>query len=249
MLILASSSPRRRQLLAFGGWPFSILPVQVDERVRIGEHPDAYVRRLAAAKAQAAARLQKKSATAEILIVSADTAVVHSVGEREMAAGCKNNGTEYARSNGETGLRLEILGKPTDSAEAEKMLRRLRGRIHQVFTGLAVLRAGDGDLISDVCITDVPMRHYSDDEMKTYITSGDPLDKAGAYAIQNPGFKPVEALQGCYANVVGLPVCHLARMLSEFDLSARQDVPGNCQEILGFDCHVYTRVLENEQSR
>ncbi len=78
-----------------------------------------------------------------------------------------------------------ILGKPKDPAEAVEMLRSLRGHSHQVFTGLAVLRPGDGNLVTDLCVTDVPMRAYSDDEIDAYVASGDPLDKAGAYAIQN----------------------------------------------------------------
>jgi predicted house-cleaning NTP pyrophosphatase (Maf/HAM1 superfamily) len=98
------------------------------------------------------------------------------------------------------------------------MLRRLRGRTHQVYTALAVVRMADNLLNREVCITDISMRDYSDGEILAYVESGDPLDKAGAYAIQHPGFSPVKDIQGCYTNVVGLPVCRLARFLAAFGL-------------------------------
>ena len=107
----------------------------------------------------------------------------------------------------------QILGKPANAYEAESMLRRLRGREHQVFTALAVVRRSEGFLALDWCVTQVPMRTYSDEEMYAYIATGDPLDKAGAYAIQHPDFSPVANLEGCYANVMGLPLCHLKRTL------------------------------------
>ena len=109
----------------------------------------------------------------------------------------------------------QILGKPADAYEAESMLRRLRGREHQVFTALAVVRRSEGFLALDWCVTDVPMRTYSDEEMCAYIATGDPLDKAGAYAIQHPDFSPVAELQGCFANVMGLPLCHVERTLMQ----------------------------------
>ena len=92
-------------------------------------------------------------------------------------------------------------------------------------------------------MTEVLMRHYSDDEMLAYIASGDPLDKAGAYAIQHAGFHPVENLVGCYANVMGLPVCHLARLLGEFDASPLVDLPRECQQMLNYDCPIYRQVM------
>ena len=227
MLILASNSPRRRQLLSLGGWPFSVFPAHVDENVLPGELPAIYVRRLAETKAKAVqARLpMPNEAVGEYsrgeysrLVVAADTTVV------------------------DAGM---ILGKPLDAQDAEQMLRRLRGRVHQVYTGLAVL-AADGRLLSDVCVSDVFMRPYSDAEMQAYIESGDPLDKAGAYAIQHNGFKPVKKLvapASCYANVMGLPICHLARLLAAFGVNPAGQVHQACQQVSEQPCDIYTQVL------
>ncbi len=89
------------------------------------------------------------------------------------------------------------------------------------------------------------MRTYSDEEMMAYIASGDPLDKAGAYAIQHAGFKPVEALQGCYANVMGLPVCHLVRLLAQSGIPLQEDIAQSCQQTLGYPCPIFQRVLQD----
>lgn len=198
----------------------------VDESVRSGESPGDYVLRLAESKARAASRGLDVSALRDALIVAADTAVVD--GQTGLAG----------RENG------SILGKPADGAEAESMLRRLRGRIHQVYTAVAVMRPRDGAMSSQVVVTDVPMRNYSDQEMLAYIASGDPLDKAGAYAIQHSDFKPVENLVGCYANVMGLPVCYLARMLQEFGATPQFDVSQACQDALNYPCPIFRQVLD-----
>lgn len=139
----------------------------------------------------------------------------------------------------------EILGKPVDAEDAESMLRQLRGGCHQVYTGIAVFKT-DGDLLTDLGATDVPMRNYTDEEVQAYIDSGDPLDKAGAYAIQHAGFHPVESLKGCYANVVGLPLCHLLRTLRKLDLDSAADVPAQCQTTLGYQCPIYEKILQEE---
>lgn len=201
------------------------MATQVDERVVLGETPQDYVRRLAACKARAAADLLKAPGPGTIAI-AADTAVVDRVASEDGV-----------------GWRDVILGKPANDVEAETMLRFLRGRTHQVYTGLAALRIRDGKLLSEVCCTDVPMRAYSDEEMLAYIASGDPLDKAGAYAIQHQIFKPVECMQGCYANVMGLPLCHLARLLAELELFPSADIPASCRENTGYACEIYRRVL------
>ena len=133
----------------------------------------------------------------------------------------------------------EILGKPIDAADAEQMLRQLRGRVHQVLTAVAVMRAADGELLTDLCVTNVPMRDYSNEEMLAYIASGDPLDKAGAYAIQHTGFHPAENLQGCYANVVGLPLCHLARIFRRLGFPSGAGLPQACQAVFGYQCNSY----------
>jgi len=139
----------------------------------------------------------------------------------------------------------EILGKPIDAEDAAHMLRRLRGRKHQVYTGLAVHYPTDV-LLTDLGFADVPMRDYTEEEMHKYIASGDPLDKAGAYAIQHDGFQPVETLKACYANVVGLPLCHLTRTLRKVDLNPNVNVPEVCQSRLGYQCPVYNLILREE---
>ncbi len=179
LLVLASNSPRRRELLALGGWMFNLDVANINEDVLPGEQPAAYVERLAIQKAQAVLPRSRP----EHIIIGSDTTVV---------------------------LDGEILGKPADEAEARQMLTRLRGRSHQVYTGIAALRVSDQTLLSDVCLTEVPMRAYSDAEIEAYIASGDPLDKAGAYGIQHPEFQPVINMQGCYASVMGLPSDGLA---------------------------------------
>lgn len=103
-------------------------------------------------------------------------------------------------------------------------------------------------LRSDLCVTDVPMRAYSEQEISAYVRTGDPLDKAGAYAIQHPGFQPVAAMAGCYASVMGLPLCHLTRLLREFDLQPRTDLPAGCQAFLQYDCPVYSSILGEDRA-
>jgi len=137
----------------------------------------------------------------------------------------------------------DILGKPADGREAGAMLRRLRGRTHQVYTGIALLRVVDGNLLTAVCVTDVPMRNYSDEEVEAYVLSGDPLDKAGAYGIQNPDFQPVIHMAGCYASVMGLPLCHLTVLLRQLQVVPRADVARQCQLTLQYDCPVYRSIL------
>ncbi len=130
----------------------------------------------------------------------------------------------------------DILGKPVDANEARAMLTRLRGRAHQVYTGIAALRVSDGKLLSDVIMTDVPMRNYSDEEVEQYILSGDPMDKAGAYGIQNPNFQPVARMEGCYASVMGLPLCSLTHLLEQLGVAPRAEVAKNCQAALAYLC-------------
>ena len=215
MLVLASNSPRRRELLGLFGWRFQSRPTDVDESLRPGEAPGAYVLRLAESKARACA----KPAHAVPVILAADTTVV----------------------DGNV-----ILGKPKDRSEAAQMLRALRGRTHQVHTAIAVLRLADERLVTDLCVTDVPMRAYRDDEMEAYIATGDPLDKAGAYGIQNAGFHPVEGLTGCYASVMGLPLCHLARSLRKLDILPATDIAAKCRSALGYACPISSAVLRGE---
>ncbi len=197
---------------------FHVIGADVDETRLPGEAPDAFVRRLARAKALAVAG-QVRPGT---VVIGADTAVV----------------------DGD-----DILGKPADMAEAEKMLVRLRGKRHEVYTGIAACRSEDETCLDDVCVTEVSMRAYADEEIRAYLATGDPLDKAGGYAIQHQGFRPVETenLTGCYANVVGLPLCHLVRMLKKLDIPPLADAPRACQHTLHYQCPIYQAVLRGER--
>ncbi len=141
----------------------------------------------------------------------------------------------------------EILGKPVDERDAVHMLKRLRGHTHQVYTGLALLCVSDGYSLTDLTVTDVPMRNYSDEEIETYVRTGDPLDKAGSYAIQHPRFQPVENLRGCFASVMGLPLCRLTRLLQEFDVVPESSVGIRCQTELRYDCPISSAILQGEE--
>ena len=114
----------------------------------------------------------------------------------------------------------QVLGKPDSAEQALDMLNRLRAREHTVFTGLTVINTSDGVWCRQVAATPVVMRDYSDREMQGYVATGDPMDKAGAYAIQNAMFNPVARIMGCYTNVIGLPVCHLYRALLQMGIEA-----------------------------
>ena len=140
----------------------------------------------------------------------------------------------------------DVLGKPADAAGAVEMLRRLRGRTHQVYTGLAVLSANSGQMQTDLCITDVPMREYSNAEIDAYAHSGDPLDKAGAYGIQHPEFHPVRDMAGCYASVMGLPLCHVLRLLARLKAAPQPDLAKRCQDHLKYACPVSSAILRGE---
>ncbi|HYU17294.1 MAG TPA: Maf family protein [Chloroflexota bacterium] len=184
-LVLASASPRRRQLLALLGLPFQVVAAIVDETVRPTESSHQLARRLAASKALAAS-----GARTERLVLAADSVVV---------------------------LDGQILGKPADRHEARKMLRALRGRSHRVVSGLAL--ATDGRLVWHAAVESVvEMRGYEDAELERYVASGRPLDKAGAYGVQDPDFRPAARVNGCYPNVVGLPLCEVARGLRALGL-------------------------------
>ncbi|HWQ84946.1 MAG TPA: Maf family protein [Anaerolineales bacterium] len=223
-LILASNSPRRKQILALGGWEFRIQVGEVDEQLLPGEDPRQYVLRLAELKAQAAAR----EAGTGSCVIAADTTVVD--------------------DNQETA----ILAKPADAEDAAAMLRQLCGRTHQVLTGLVVINLSSAGIAiaRDVVATEVQMRQYTDAEIQAYVATGDPLDKAGAYAIQHTGFHPVERINGCYANVVGLPLCALTRRLAEFGILPQSVIARKCQAAADGDpCAVAPFVMEGSLNR
>jgi MAF protein len=207
MLILASNSPRRRQLLSLEGWPYQVIPARVDENPQPGEIPQELVLRLAREKALDVGKIAPDRST----VIAADTTVV--------AGG-------------------QILGKPTDSAHAASILRELQGGSHQVITGLAVWEMARNVMLADYCVTSVIMRQYTDAEIQAYIATGDPLDKAGAYAIQHDMFNPVERIEGCYANVVGLPLCLLTALLASCGMPPARHITASCQPERGGPCRV-----------
>jgi septum formation protein len=143
----------------------------------------------------------------------------------------------------------EALGKPADEAEAVAMLRRLQGRKHIVLSGVTVHHPASGHVITELAESAVWMRAYTDEEVARYAASGDPLDKAGAYAIQHQNFSPVERIEGCYASVMGLPLCHLARALVQLGLTLPVDVPRVCQSFTGHRCLVAGEILQDSTVR
>ncbi len=190
-LLLASGSPRRRQIISLLGLPYISAVVSDDEdeaQARYRGPNDQLAQWLAKHKAATALKL---SEAAGRLVITADTTVL---------------------------LENDVLGKPRDEAQAFELLSTLRGRLHHVVTGVVVCTVRDGKTVmrSASCVTPVLMRNYSNEEIARYIASGDPMDKAGAYGIQNPTFQPTERIDGCYFNVVGLPVCTLVDLLAEF---------------------------------
>jgi nucleoside triphosphate pyrophosphatase len=187
-LILASASPRRAEILRNAGIPFEVRATLLDESRRPGEWRGDYVRRLALEKARAAANAQQDSG--DRLYLGADTVVV--AGD-------------------------EILGKPDSEADARNMLRSLSGTVHEVHTGLALVRrpgAMEGVVEEITRVTFAPL---SDEDIDAYISTGEPFDKAGAYGIQGIGGRYITGIEGCYFNVMGLPLARLWAFLREFD--------------------------------
>ncbi len=140
----------------------------------------------------------------------------------------------------------EILGKPSDEKEAYQMLSRLRAREHWVMTAIAVRFGSTGQVREDICRTRVQMRDYTDEEIKQYIASGNPMDKAGAYAIQNAAFHPVIDFNGCFASVMGMPLCHLERTLQKFSIYKPGSLAVICQNHLKYNCSIADCVMAGE---
>jgi septum formation protein len=185
-IVLASNSPRRRDLLRQIGLDFTIDPADIDEAVLPGEVPEEYAVRLALRKARVVAEREEHG-----IIIGADTIVV---------------------------LNEEILGKPVDDRDAGRMLASLSGRMHRVITGLALVDGSSGTWITRTSITKVWFRELTPLMIGAYVATGEPLDKAGAYGIQEKGALLVDRIEGCYFNVVGLPLALLGEMLKLFDI-------------------------------
>jgi septum formation protein len=193
MLVLASASPRRRELLTQAGFTFHVHPAHIPEDPFEGEDPLKYVERLAHEKALAvyreltqAAALQANAMSdrSSLTVLGADTTVT---------------------------LDGHILGKPEDAADAARMLRLVSGRTHRVMTGVAVVTAEGAEVASET--TEVSFLDLSGDEIAAYVASGEPMDKAGAYAIQGRAARWIPRIEGCYFNVVGLPLALVSTLL------------------------------------
>lgn len=180
MVILASASPRRRELLLQVGVQFAVDPAHIDESRRADETPGEYVQRLAVEKARVVAGRHPGD-----VVLGADTTVV---------------------------LDGEIMNKPADAADAERMLRALSGRTHQVLTGVAVVRSGR-ELVR-LETTEVTFAEVGEPELRAYVASGEPMDKAGAYGIQGYAARWIPRIEGDYFNVVGLPLALVVRLLA-----------------------------------
>jgi septum formation protein len=224
-LHLASLSPRRRELLELLGLPFDVTTPDVPEEPKKNETAIAVAVRLSQAKAHAASADQghkdkRQTINDNRIILACDTVVA---------------------------LGDQILGKPRDAEEATDMLRRLReGPPHTVYSGITLSQPSNDRIVTAVAETRITMRPYSDTEISAYVASGDPMDKAGAYGIQNSAFHPVARLQGCYANVMGLPLCHVTRCLRSLGIHPPRDVPTACQAHNAFHCPVHGQILNGQ---
>jgi septum formation protein len=184
VIILASASPRRAELLRAAGIAFEVRPAHVDESVYDNEFPEEYVRRVAEAKARMIHRQ-----CADRIVLAADTTVV---------------------------VDSQILGKPENADDARRMLRLLSRRSHEVITAVTIAGPDDQGLETHVATTSVEFAPLSDDEIEWYVTSGEPMDKAGAYAVQGLASRFVIRIDGSYSNVVGLPVALVYQILKRF---------------------------------
>jgi septum formation protein len=192
MLILASASPRRKDLLEQIGLTFEVETADIDETPHIAEDPTAYVKRLAEHKAAAVfARHANRADRSRLVVLGADTTVV-------------------SRRNGSP----QILGKPVDEADAARMLRLLAGTTHQVITGVAIVSASDPAMVAAE-VTEVEFSPLTDAQIAAYVGTGEPMGKAGAYAIQGRAAKFIPRISGDYFNVVGLPLARVTAMLAE----------------------------------
>jgi septum formation protein len=198
MLILASASPRRRELLTQTGLKFTVAPANLNEDLLPEEAAAAYVQRLAEEKAQAVWNTHRSSDTSDdpLIVLGADTCVV-----------CDG----------------QILGKPVNTPDARRMLELLSGRTHAVLTGLAAVTGKK--IVRDVEVTQVTFNQLTDAEIAQYISSGEPLDKAGAYAIQGYAARWIPRIEGCYFNVVGLPIARTITLLAEAEAPTAIDKP------------------------
>ena len=218
-VILASKSPRRQELLRNLIDHFFVINSEVDETVVNGEKPAEFVERLAKEKAIMAGEKVAGTSIDDLIVIGADTIVVDD---------------------------NEILGKPIDEDDARRILEQLKGKNHFVLSGVALYNPFSREIRSRVISTEVMMRDYREEEIQAYIDSGDPFDKAGAYAIQNQAFNPVPHMTDCYANVMGLPLCDLYLLMKSMDVGANHQVAENCQISIHYQCPVFQNKLLTE---
>jgi septum formation protein len=204
MLVLASASPRRRELLAQAGFSFQVQPAHFPEDPLEGEDPVTYVTRLAREKAEVVYR----QLTSSDLTCAA----------RPPAKAPPEDKSPLAVLGADTTVVLDdmILGKPEDAADAARMLRLLSGRTHRVITGVALVTAEGADVAAET--TAVSFRELSDEAIAAYVATGEPMDKAGAYAIQGRAARWIPRIEGCYFNVVGLPLAFVSKLLESRNL-------------------------------
>jgi septum formation protein len=199
MLVLASASPRRSELLTQAGYRFRVHPAHISEDPLPGEDPIAYVTRLAREKAEAVyLELTRELTSSDSQELSRDS----------------ESGLAVLGADTTVTLDNMILGKPADAADAARMLRLLSGRTHRVMTGVAVVTAESVEVAAEV--TAVRFLTLSDAEIADYVASGEPMDKAGAYAIQGRAARWIPRIEGCYFNVVGLPLALVSAMLESW---------------------------------
>jgi septum formation protein len=211
MLVLASASPRRRELLTQAGFSFIVHPADIPEDVLPGENPEAYVTRLAREKAQVVfAELSTKSDLDKPQMLSAPGLNSETW---ESTVLDRRPVPDLVVLGADTTVTLDdhILGKPENPADAARMLRLLSGRTHRVITGVAVVTATATQSAAEV--TAVRFLPISDEEITAYVATGEPMDKAGAYAIQGRAARWIPRIEGCYFNVVGLPIARVSSLL------------------------------------
>jgi septum formation protein len=206
MLVLASASPRRRELLTQAGFSFEVHPADIPEDLFPGEDPIAYATRLAREKAQAVFAQLSKLGALGAPGLDPETRESNVLAPRVIS--------DLVVLGADTTVTLDdhILGKPEDAADATRMLRLLSGRTHRVITGVAVVTAASTQVAAEV--TTVTFLPLSDAEIATYIATGEPMDKAGAYAIQGLAARWIPRIEGCYFNVVGLPISLVSTLLA-----------------------------------
>jgi len=215
-IVLASRSPRRLDLIRLLGYPYEAIPADVDEESVKDPDVASHALRISHLKAEAVqARLTPSCKAEGCVVVAADTIVA---------------------------LDDHILGKPNDEGDARRMLLALRDRTHFVFTGITLVDVGSGRDVGAVHRAEVHMRSYGEEEIEAYIASGDPLDKAGAYAIQHPEFQPVDQLEGCYLGVMGLSICHLVQTLLQLELPVLADAAAVYEAHNHYPCRLFREI-------